>query len=99
MLPFEDYRPVLHAAARLFLEYDLPHGAWDEMALWFGAQAPGRGSMSLPRYVGDQLYGKNSWASLRTAQFNSRPSHADQLHSRPVVARDECDPGCRDLPL
>jgi asparagine synthase (glutamine-hydrolysing) len=36
--------------------------------------------MSLPRYVGDQLYGNNSWAYLRTAQFNSRPSHADQLH-------------------
>jgi hypothetical protein len=80
VLPFDDYRPVLHASARMFLEYDLPHGAWDEMALWFGAQSAGRGSMSLPRYVGDQLYGKNSWAYLRTAQFNSRPSHADQLH-------------------
>jgi hypothetical protein len=79
VLPFDDYRPVVHAAARLFLDYDLPHGAWDEMALWFGAQAA-RGSMSLPRYVGDQLYGKNSWAYLRTAQFSSRPSHADQLH-------------------
>ncbi len=80
VLPFDDYRPVLHAAARLFLEYDLPHGPWDEMALWFGAQATGRGSMSLPRYVGDQIYGKTSWAYLRTAQFTSRPSHADQLH-------------------
>ena len=39
VLPFDDYRPVVHAAARLFLDYDLPHGAWDEMALWFGAQA------------------------------------------------------------
>jgi hypothetical protein len=80
VLPFDDYRPVLHTAARLFLKYDLPRGPWDEMALWFGAQAVGRGSMALPRYVGDQLYGKNSWAYLRTAQFNSRPSHADQLH-------------------
>jgi hypothetical protein len=79
VLPFDDYRPMVHAAARLFLDYDLPHGAWDEMALWFGVQAA-RGSMSLPRYVGDQLYGKNSWAYLRTAQFSSRPSHADQLH-------------------
>jgi asparagine synthase (glutamine-hydrolysing) len=80
VLPIDDYRPVLHAAARLFLEYDLPHGPWDEMALWFGARAAGRGSMSLPRYVGDQIYGKTSWAYLRTAQFTSRPSHADQLH-------------------
>ena len=79
VLPFDDYRPVVHATARLFLNYDLPHGAWDEMALWFGAQTT-HGSMSLPRYVGDQLYGKKSWAYLRTAQFSSRPSHADQLH-------------------
>ena len=34
----------------------------------------------MPRYLGDQLYGKKSWAYLRTAQFTSRPSHADQLH-------------------
>jgi hypothetical protein len=39
---FEDYRPVLNAAARAFLDYDLPHGAWDEMSLWFGVQAAAR---------------------------------------------------------
>ncbi len=42
--------------------------------------AGGPGSISLPRYLGDQVYGKHSWAYFRTAQFNSRPSHADQLH-------------------
>jgi hypothetical protein len=78
--PFDDYRPVLYAAARAFLDYDLPHGPWDEMALWFGTQAAGPKSLALPRYVGDQVYGRDSWAYLRTAQFNSRPSHADQLH-------------------
>ena len=80
VLPFADYRPVLHAAARAFLDYDLPRGAWDEMALWFGTQAGGPRSIALPRYLGDQLYGKHSWAYLRTAQFTTRPSHADQLH-------------------
>ncbi len=80
VLPFDDYRPVLHTAAHLFLDYDLPRGAWDEMSIWFEALKKKSGSMSLPRYVGDQLYGKNSWAYLRTAQFGSRPSHADQLH-------------------
>ncbi len=80
VLPFNNYRPVLHAAARAFLDYDLPHGAWDEMALWFGALAAGPRNIALPRYLGDQLYGKESWAYLRTAQFTSRPSHADQLH-------------------
>jgi hypothetical protein len=80
VLPFADHRPVLHAAARAFLDYDLPNGSWDEMALWFGAQDGGPRSITLPRYLGDQLYGKDSWAYLRTAQFTSRPSHADQLH-------------------
>ncbi len=79
VLPFADYRPVLHAAARTFLDYDLPHGPWDEMARWFGTQAGGPKCIALPRYIGDQLYGKRSWAYFRTAQFNSRPSHADQL--------------------
>jgi hypothetical protein len=78
--PFEDYRPVLQAAARAFLEYDLPHGPWDEVSLWFGIPIEYRKYVQLPRYLGDQLYGKESWAYLRTAQFNTRPSHADQLH-------------------
>jgi hypothetical protein len=102
--PFSDFRPVAHAAARAFLDYDLPRGPWDEMALWYGAQARGAAlsrrverrpepvegtvetlskgpkTLELPRYLGDQLYGQQSWAYFRTAQFNSRPSHADQLH-------------------
>ncbi len=77
---FADYRPVLNAAARAFLNYDLPRGNWDEMALWFGIPLDNRKYIQLPRYLGDQLYGKDSWACLRTAQFTIRPSHADQLH-------------------
>jgi hypothetical protein len=80
VLPFDDYRPVLHASARAFLDYDLPRGPWDEMSLWFGTQAGGSRSIALPRYLGDQLYGKDSWGYFRTAQFTTRPSHADQLH-------------------
>jgi len=78
--PFADYRPVLHAAARAFLDYDLPRGPWDELSLWFGIPLDSRKYVQLPRYLGDQLYGKESWAYLRTAQFTNRPSHADQLH-------------------
>lgn len=78
--PFEDQRPVLHAAARAFLDYDLPHGEWDEMAMWFGIPKADKHSLSLARYLGDQLYAENSWAYFRTAQFHSHPSHADQLH-------------------
>ena len=78
--PFNDYRPVLDTAARAFLDYDLPRGVWDEMSLWFGVSLENPKYVQLPRYLGDQLYGKDSWASLRTAQFVTRPSHADQLH-------------------
>jgi Heparinase II/III N-terminus/Heparinase II/III-like protein len=78
--PFADYRPVLNAAARAFLDYDLPRGDWDELALWFGLSLESPKYIQLPRYLGDQLYGKDSWAYLRTAQFTGRPSHADQLH-------------------
>jgi hypothetical protein len=78
--PFDDYRPVAHAAARTFLRYDLPRGPWDECALWFGLPLEAPKTLQLPRYLGDQIYGKEAWAYLRTAQFTSRPSHADQLH-------------------
>jgi len=78
--PFSDYRPVLNAAAKAFLGYDLPRGLWDELALWFGVPLEDRKYVQLPRYLGDQLYGNDSWAYLRTAQFTNRPSHADQLH-------------------
>ncbi|MDI6770446.1 MAG: heparinase II/III family protein [Anaerolineales bacterium] len=78
--PFDDYRPVIQAAARAFAGYELPRGAWDEMSLWFGIPLEDKKYVPTPRYLGDHLYAKNSWAYLRTAQFTSRPSHADQLH-------------------
>ena len=78
--PFSDYRPVLNSAARAFLLYDLPRGPWDELSLWYGIPLENRKYVQLPRYLGDQIYGKESWATLRTAQFTNRPSHADQLH-------------------
>jgi hypothetical protein len=80
VLPFADHRGVAGAAARAFLDYNLPGGSWEEMGLWFGVGGRGSKSVDLPRYLGDQLYGKTSWGYFRTAQFNSRPSHADQLH-------------------
>jgi len=77
--PFEDYRPLLQAAARSFMEYQLPAGEGDEMALWFGIPASERYFQS-PRYLGDSLYGRDSWGYLRAIKYNNRPSHADQLH-------------------
>ncbi|MFH1907443.1 MAG: heparinase II/III family protein [Chloroflexota bacterium] len=78
--PFADFRPVLQAAAQAFLGYQLPRGVWDEMSLWFGIPLEDKKYVPTQRYLGDHLYAKNSWAYLRTAQFTSRPSHADQLH-------------------
>ena len=78
--PFADYRPVMQAAAQAFLDYQLPRGVWDEMSLWFGIPLESQNYLRTERYLGDHLYAKNSWAYLRTAQFTSRPSHADQLH-------------------
>lgn len=77
--PFEDYRPVMQAAARAFMRYTLPPGAWDETALWFGL--PVRADdFETPRYLGDHLYAADSWGYLRATRLKSRPSHADQLH-------------------
>ncbi len=78
--PYNDYRPVIQAAAQAFLDYQLPRGVWDEMSLWFGIPLESKKYLRTERYLGDHLYAKRSWAYLRTAQFTSRPSHADQLH-------------------
>lgn len=78
--PFEDYRPVVQAAARAYMQYSLPSGAWDEMALWFGLPASPK-YFETPHYTGDHLYTSQGWAMLRAVRrFRSRPSHADQLH-------------------
>ena len=80
VLPFADYRPVVYPAARLFLHYEMPHGSWDELGFWFGLGSRDAKPFDLSRYIGDQLYARDSWAYLRTEQYGSRPSHADQLH-------------------
>jgi hypothetical protein len=77
--PFEDFRPTLQAASRSFMEYQLPAGEWDETALWFGLPASGK-YFRPARYLGDSLYGRDSWGTLRAVRYKSRPSHADQLH-------------------
>lgn len=78
--PFTDHRAVAGAAASAFLDYSFPGGPWDEMGLWLGVHGQRKKMVDLPRYLGDQLYGRTTWAYFRTVQFNSRPSHADQLH-------------------
>jgi hypothetical protein len=80
-----DYRPVIQAAHLAFCGERLyGSGLWDELCLWMrgGKPTPERESP----YLADNgktkhiLRSSNSWAYLRTAEFRSRPGHADQLH-------------------
>ncbi|PWH12623.1 MAG: hypothetical protein DDG60_12215 [Anaerolineae bacterium] len=95
-LPFEDFRPVAYTAARVFLGQALKPGTYDEMGLWFGlcssqegsTQSTKQGSLA-PQARAEKpaallpilrSFSGQSWAYLRTAQFRSRPGHADLLH-------------------
>lgn len=77
--PFEDYRPTVQAAARAFLRYQMPGGAWDELSLWLGLGAREK-SYESNLYLADQPRGRDSWAYLRATSFRSRLGHIDQLH-------------------
>jgi len=87
-LPFEDYRPVVQAAARAFLGYSLPPGAWDEMSLWFNVEgqklkveaAKPSDLRILGIYPTTLQASEYAWAYLRTVRLKSRPGHADLLH-------------------
>ncbi len=69
---FQDFRPVVQAAARAFLNYTaFPPGPWDELGLWLGQslnsyqRIPNR-----PRCRGVYRLGtKKNWATLRAARF------------------------------
>ncbi len=88
LLPFgsrdySDYRPALQAASLAFIGSSaIPPGDWDELPQLLGlgvkkveAEKPTFPSTSSLR-IGDE----SLWASLRAANFNERPGHADQLH-------------------
>lgn len=86
--PFDDFRPVLQAAASAFLdEHPFPNGTWDEMQMWLAVSrnieqprsgAPAANPAQTPHTLHHPQL--DSWAYLRIANFHSRPGHADQLH-------------------
>ncbi len=85
--PFNDYRPVLQAAASVFLgKRPFSDGAWDDVSLWLKPDHTmskvGLSTLNsrneTPHVI--RFPGQSSWAYLRVANFNSRPGHADQLH-------------------
>ena len=83
-LPFADYRPILQAAAQVFLgQRPFPSGPWDEMAHWLSAAPQAdHPANHTPSKTGTPcvIHAARSWAYLRSAHFTSRPGHADQLH-------------------
>ena len=82
---YRDHRPTAQAASLAYLKRKaFPSTSWDEMSLWFKLKdkqkslsiTPAPDKLNILR-IGS-IY---SFAYLRAAQFNSRPAHADQLHT------------------
>lgn len=74
-----DFRPVLQAASRAFLQADaFPPGPWDEKAAWLNL--PPCKEMLTDQQTSDRLVNEDGWASIRAVRYHSRPAHADQLH-------------------
>ena len=94
--PYDDYRPVLFAAMRAFVNVTMsPEGPWGDMGLWLGiSQQPARHKdkidTSMKLLARQNIYsyppytivnqGRDSWAVINAAQYHYRPAHADQLH-------------------
>jgi len=81
---YDDYRPVVQAAFRTFLPGTaFEPGVWDDFSLWLGLGSPYSSLRETPELSTPSIHRigeRDSWASLRAAQYCSRPAHADQLH-------------------
>ena len=78
---YSDFRPVTQAAARAFLGHAVyPPGPWDELSLWLGLPLNNRYEPIPYGSSVNRIGNGMQWATLRSVNFKSRPSHADQLH-------------------
>lgn len=82
---YTDFRPVVQAACVLAQNKRVyPAGAWDEDLLWLFGRADfetgHRSQVDLAAGGYYTLRGAHSWAMIRCAHYQDRPSHADQLH-------------------
>ncbi len=79
---FHDYRPVVDAAGKAFLDQDVyQEPGLSEMAQWFGLEAEGLKTPKQPQAPDMlRLEGERGRAFIHTAHYSDRPSHADQLH-------------------
>lgn len=81
---YSDYRPIAQAASRAFLGRPcLLTGPWDELSAWLGQISPDE-TVLLPHQLESSAVQRvgnaQTWATLRSLQFHSRPAHADLLH-------------------
>lgn len=88
-LPYDDYRPVLQAAAFLTCERRwYPPGPWDEEVIWLGGPEalaaplapPARTDLRAEEAGLFTVRGKDSSVFLHCGGFRDRPGHADLLH-------------------
>ena len=79
---FGDYRPVVDAAVKAFLDQDIYQDpALGEMACWFGLEAEASETANQPQALDNlRLENDQGRAFIHTARYSDRPSHADQLH-------------------
>ena len=74
---FRDFRPVVNAASRVFLNEE-PFPA-DEISLWLEVESR-KWKVEKPSNLPTLKPSKKTWAYLRVANGNLRLAHADQLH-------------------
>lgn len=83
-LPFHDFRPVVAAAGKAFLDLDIyDQISLNEMSEWFELHAapdPEQPQPQAPDMLRVQINASGR-AFLHTGHFTDRPSHADQLHA------------------
>lgn len=80
---YVDYRPALQAASLAFLGNKfLSAGPWDELARWLELpEKPSSLSLGAETNPAIRKIGEgNTWGTLRSVRFHSRPAHADLLH-------------------
>jgi hypothetical protein len=94
--PYNDYRPVAHAACQAFTSTKLTtEGPWQDMSMWLSPPSSGPDDKDWHKTWHEAAAKENptsqapftlhdpvhnSWAMLHVASFHSRPAHADQLH-------------------
>lgn len=78
-----DYRSTVQAASRAFLGGPcLPAGPWDELSSWLGLIHEDEKLIACSQLISPAVHSienGNCRAFIRSAQFHSRPAHADLL--------------------